>query len=150
MSDTWVAILLAIVLLFFAGLGVILLLWPSKFLRHIQNPLQPDTPLNRVHMRSLGVVVCLFLLLTTSGSMLALEGFHRNILLALWTSPIVLPIFLWILSRYSPLKQVNRSYLAGEAEETQWELRMCAAFCSLLFLMVVTAFFLAKRGIYPK
>jgi hypothetical protein len=150
MSDTWFAILLAIVLLFFAAIGVVLLLWPSKFLRHFQNPLQPDTPLNRVNMRALGVVICLFLLLVISGSMQALEGFHRNILLALWTSPIILSIFLWILWRYSPLKQVNRLYLAGEAEETQWELRMSAAFGSLLFLIVATAFLLAKRGIYPK
>ena len=150
MSDTWFAILLAVVLLFFAGIGVVLLLWPSKFLRHVQNPSQPDTPLNRVHMRSLGVVICLFLLLVISGSMQALEGFHRNILLALWTSPVILPIFLWILWRYSPLKQVNRRYLGGEVEETQWELRMSAAFCSLLFFIVVTAFFLAERGTYPK
>jgi hypothetical protein len=150
MSDTWFAILLAIVLLFFAAIGVVLLLWPSKFLRHFQNPLQPDTPLNRVNMRALGVIVCLFLLLMISGSTQALEGFHRNILLALWTSPIIMPIFLWILWRYSPLKQVNRRYLAGEAEESQWEFRMSAAFCSLFFFIVVTAFLLAKRGIYPK
>jgi hypothetical protein len=44
MSDKWFSVFLAIVLLLFAGIGVVLLLWPSKFLRRFQNPLQPDTP----------------------------------------------------------------------------------------------------------
>lgn len=147
MSDIW---FLAIVLLFFAGIGVVLLLWPSKFLRHIQNPWQPDTPLNRVHTRALGVFICLFLLVIISGSMKNLVGFHRNILLGLWALPIILPLFLWILWRYSPLQQVNRRYLAGEAEEPYWELRMNLAFCSLVSMIVLAAFLLAMRGIYPR
>lgn len=150
MSDTWFAILLAIVLLFFAGIGVILLIWPSKFLRQIQNPWQPDTPLNRVRIRPGGIFFCLFVLLIISGATKSLEGFHRNILLALWVSPIILPIFLWILWRYSSLQQVNRRYLAGEPDSKQWELGMSVSFCSLLFMMVVIAFFLAANGIYPK
>jgi len=64
MSDAWFAILLAIVLLVFAGVGVNLLIWPSKFLRHIQNPWQPDTPLNRVQIRPVGIFFCLFVLFT--------------------------------------------------------------------------------------
>jgi hypothetical protein len=150
MSDTWFAILLAIFLLFFAGICAVLLVWPSKFLRHIQNPWQPDTPLNRVHTRALGVFACLFLLLMTSGSTKTLEGFHRNILVALWASPVILPVFLWVLWQYSPLKHVNRRYLAGEAEEPQWELRMSVAFCSLLSTIVVAAFLLAMGSVYPK
>jgi hypothetical protein len=82
--------------------------------------------------------------------MKTLEGFHRNILLALWASPIILPIFLWILWRYSSLQQMNRRYLAGEPDLAQWELRMSVTFCSLLCLMVVTAFLSAASGIYPK
>jgi hypothetical protein len=70
--------MVAIVLLVFAGLGIVLLLWPSKFLRHIQNPLEPDTPVNRVYARALGLFVCLFVLMIISGSMKNLEGFHRN------------------------------------------------------------------------
>jgi hypothetical protein len=131
----------------FAGIGIVLVLWPSKFLRHVQNPLQPDTPLNRVYMRELGVFVCLFVLLMISGS---IEGFHRNILLALWAMPVVLPIFLWILWRYSPLQQANRRYLAGEPEQAQWELRMSVTFFSLISVIVAIAFLLAMRGIYPK
>ena len=148
MSDTWFAILFAIALLFFAGIAFVLLIWPSKFLRHVQNPLQPDTPVNRVYMRALGIYFFFFPLLIISGSMKTLEGFHRNILLALWASPVILPIFLWSLWQYSALQQMNRRYLAGEAEEAHWEFRMSVAFCSLLFIIV--AFLLAKRGIYPK
>jgi hypothetical protein len=150
MSDNWFAILLTIVLLCFLGVGVVLLLWPSKFLRHFENSLQPDTPINRVQMRAVGVFVCLFVLVPISWSVTALEGFHKNILLALWASPFLLPIFLWILWRYSPLQQVNRRYLAGESEEPHWELRMSVAFCSLLSVIVVAACLLAMRGIYPK
>jgi hypothetical protein len=147
MSDRWFALIAAIVLLFFAFVSMVLLVWPSMFLRHIQNPLQPDAPINRVHARALGVFSCLFLIMTISGPF---EGFHRNILLALWTAPVILPIFLWILWRYSSLQQVNRRYLTGEAEEPQWELRMSVAFCSLLFIIVASALLLARRGIYLK
>jgi Mn2+/Fe2+ NRAMP family transporter len=150
MSDPWFAILLAIILLFLTGLSVILLIWPSKFLRHIQNPWQPDTPLNRVQIRPVGIFFCLFVLLIISGSTKTLEGFHRNILLALWLSPVILPIFLWILWRYSSLQQVNRRCLAGEPDSAQWELRMSVAFSSLLLTMVAAAFFLGVNGIYLK
>ena len=147
MSDTWFVPIAAIVLFIFAAIGFVLLLWPSRFLRHVRNPLQPDTPVNRVNMRAVGVITCLFVLLTISG---AFEGFHRNILVALSASPIILPIFLWALWRYSSLQQVNRRYLTGEAEDSRWELRMSIAFCSLLFVTVVCALLLAKNGIYLK
>jgi hypothetical protein len=150
MSDAWFAIFPTIVLLIWVGISLVLLLWPSHFLRHFKNPWQPDTPINRVHMRAVGVFFSLFVLQPISSSIKTNEGFHKNILMALWVSPIVLPIFLWILWRYSSLQQVNRRYLAGEPEEGQWELRMSVAFCSLLFVIVVTAFFLGMNGIYPK
>jgi hypothetical protein len=150
MTGTWFAISLAIALLFLSGLSLVLLISPSKFLRHIQNPWQPDTPLNRVQIRPVGIFFCLFVLLIISGSTKTLEGFHKNILLALWVSPIILPIFLWILWRYSSLQQVNRRYLAGEPDSAQWELRMSVTFCSLLLTMVVTAFFLGVNGIFLK
>ncbi len=71
--------------------------------------------------------ICLFLLVTISG---AFRGFHRDILVALSVSPVILPIFLWILGRYSSLQRVNRRYLTGEGEEPHWELRMSIAFSS--------------------
>jgi ABC-type spermidine/putrescine transport system permease subunit I len=50
-------------------------------------------------MRAMGVFVCLFVLLPISWSMTTLKGFDKNILLALWTLPVLMPIFLWILWR---------------------------------------------------
>jgi hypothetical protein len=147
MSDTWFAPIFVIVLLFFAAISIVLVLWPSAFLRHVRNPLQPDTPINRVHARALGVFLCLFVLVTCSG---AFKGFHRNILLALGTSPVMLPILLWLLWRYSSLQRVNRRYLTGEAEESRWELWMSITFSALLSIIVVSAILLATRGIYPK
>src|ERR1700733_5567113 len=95
-------------------------------------------------------IFCLFVLLIISGSTKTLEGFHKNILLARWLSPFILPIFLWALWRYSSLQQVNRRYLAGEPGSAQWERRMSVAFCSLLFTMFATAFILGANGIYLK
>jgi hypothetical protein len=147
MPDTWFAPVFAIVLLFFAAISIVLVLWPSIFLRHVRNPLQSDTPINRIHVRAVGVYLCLFVLVASSG---AFEGFHKDILVALWTSPVLLPIFLWLLWRYSSLQRVNRRYLTGEAEEPHWELRMSITFSALLSIIVASAILLATRGIYPK
>jgi hypothetical protein len=89
----------------------------------------------------------LFVLVAISG---AFEAFHKNILVALIASPIILAITLWALWRYSSLQQVNRRYLGGETEEPQWELWMSIAFCLLLSVIVVVAFLFGTRGIYPK
>jgi Mn2+/Fe2+ NRAMP family transporter len=150
MSDTSVGLLFAIGLLFFAMLGGFLLVWPAKFLRYIQNPLEPDTPINRVHARSLGVVLFLFALMAATTSVKQRLGFHKNILFALWASFVILPIFLWLLWRFSALKRVNRSYLAGEAEEPRWEVKMTVAFCTLLSMIVLGSFVLAAYDIFPK
>ena len=147
MSDTWFAPIFAVVLLFFAAVGIILMAWPSTFLRHVRNPLQPNTPVNRVNARAVGVFICLFVLVTVSG---AFRGLHRDILVALSVSPVILPIFLWILGRYSSLQRVNRRYLTGEGEVPHWELRMSIAFSLLLGIIVAAAFLLAMRDIYPK
>jgi Mn2+/Fe2+ NRAMP family transporter len=147
MSDKWFVSLFGVTLLFFAAVGGVLLVWPSAFLRYVRNPLQPDTPLNRVYMRTLGVFMCLFVLLAVSG---AFEGFQRNVLMALSISPVMLPILLWVLWRYTALRQVNRRYLVDGTVDPHWELRMSVAFCSLLFIIVASALLLAKRGIYLK
>ena len=144
MSEKWFTPVFGIALLFFAAVGVVMLVWPSVLLRHVRNPLQPDTPLNRVHARTLGVLFCLFVLVAVSG---AFEGFHKNILIALSVSPVILPMLLWILWRYSSLQRVNRRYLVDGTEDPHWELRMSVAFCSLLFIIVASALVLAMRGI---
>jgi len=147
MSDTWFARIFAIGLLFLACVGIVLIVRPSAFLRHVRNPLQPDTPINRVNVRAVGVFVCLFVLVAISG---AFDAFHKNILVALTASPIILVVFLWGLWRYSSLQRVNRRYLAGETDEPHWELRMSVAFCALLFIIVASAVLLAMRGIHLK
>jgi hypothetical protein len=149
MSDTSLGLLIAVGLLLFAMLGGILLLWPAKFLRYIQNPLEPDTPVNRVHARSLGVVLFLFLFMAATSANQR-SGFHKNILFALWASFVILPIFLWLLWRFSALNRVNRSYLAGGAEEPRWEVKMAVAFCTLLSMIVLGSFVLAAYDIFPK
>jgi hypothetical protein len=147
MSDKWFAPVIGVGFLFFLAIGVVLLVWPSAFLCHLRNPLQSHTPSNRVYMRTVGVYSCLFVLVALSG---AFEGFHKNVLIALSISPVILPILLWILWRYSSLQRVNRRYLVDETEEPHWELRMSVAFCSLLFIIVASALLLAMRGIYLK
>ena len=147
MSDKWFVPVLGIGFFFFLAVGVVLLAWPSVVLRHVRNPLQPDTPLNRVYARTVGFLFCLFVLVAVSG---AFEGFHKNILIALSISLVILPILLWILWRYSSLQRVNRRYLVDGTEDPHWELRMSVAFCSLLFIIVASALLLAMRGIYLK
>lgn len=147
MSDKWFVPVLGIGFFFFLTVGVVLLAWPSVFLRHVRNPLQPATPLNCVYARTVGFLFCLFVLVAVSG---AFEGFHKNILIALSISPVILPILLWILWRFSSLQGVNRRYLVDGTEDPRWELRMSVAFCSLLFIIVASALLLAMRGIYLK
>ena len=147
MSNTWFAAVFAIVLLFLAGVGIFLIVCPSAFLRHVRNPLQPDTPINRVNVRAVGVFICLFVLVAISG---AFDAFHKNILVALTASPVIVALFLWGLRRYSSLQRVNRRYLADETDEPHWELRMSVAFCSLLLIIVASALLLTMRGIHLK
>jgi hypothetical protein len=89
--------------------------------------------------------------MATSGSIGNLEAFHRNLLVALWLSLLVVPIFLWILWQCTPLRQVIRRNLAGDqGKDARWELWMSLAFSGLLSGIVLIAFFLAYKGHYPR
>lgn len=133
------------------GFGLGALLWPAKLLQRSRNPWFPDTAENRVQTRGFGVIVCLFLVLVVSGSgSPVIEGFHRNILLALWASFLIVPIFLWILWQFTPLRFVARRLLTSEIAEEKWELWMSLAFSGLLLSIVLTAFILACKGYYPR
>jgi hypothetical protein len=138
--------------LLFGALGVGLLLWPSAMLRFFQNPCEPDTPKNRVQMRGLGIFFCLFVILvfSSAGPTPALQGFHRNVLVALYVSFLVVPVFLWILWQFSPLQLIMREHLIGDPENKSWELWMSLAFSSLLTGIVLIALFLARSGYYPQ
>jgi Mn2+/Fe2+ NRAMP family transporter len=138
--------------LLFAALGVGMLLWPSAMLRYFKNPWQPDTPEKRVQLRGVGLIFCLFIVMvfSSAGSSAVLRGFHNNILVALGSAFLIVPIFLWILWQFSPLQQVMRRHLIGEPEDKRWELWMSLAFSGLLSSIVLIAFLLARSGYFPK
>lgn len=152
MPDGMWAIFVILVFLFFAGLALILLVWPSLFLRRIRNPLMLDTPSNRVQTRGIGLIFSLFVLFVLSGGTSKSElheGFHRNILVALWVSIFTLPILLWILWQFSVRSFVRRGYINGTSEDPAWERRMTLVFCTALVTAIVLALFLAANGHRP-
>jgi hypothetical protein len=101
--DSSLAVLIVTVLLLFSSVGLILLIRPALHFRIFPNPLMRYTPWNRLQMRAVGLVVCLFMLLASSGLFTGvfksevLEGFHNNMLIALWASFFAAPIISWIL-----------------------------------------------------
>lgn len=130
-------IFITVLLLGFAVAALVLLLRPSLFIRFANSPWQPDTPQNRVWARALGLYVCLFVLMTGSGGF---PVFHRNIAIAAFVSPVLLPIVLWLLWKYSRLRQVMRQHLVdATTEDRRWERRMTLVFGGLLCTIVLIA-----------
>ncbi len=155
MSDSLFALLAAAAFLFFAFLSFTLLIRPRFFFRMFPNPLQPDTPWNRVQMRGVGLVFCLMLLMVLSGVLRGahgsalLEAFHSNILLALWVSLLAVPIICWILWRFSVDFLVRQGHIDPAMEDPTWERGITLTFCLLLSVIVLIALFLAARGHHP-
>jgi hypothetical protein len=153
MPDVVFAVLAIIVFLSFSGLSLVLLIRPSLFFRLLPNPLMRDTPWNRPQMRTVGLVLCLFILLVaTSGwtgvpKREVLEGFHNNILIALWVSVFAAPVISWILWRFSVDFLVRRGRIDPTREDPAWERGMALTFCFLLSFIVLIAFFLAAGAI---
>ena len=106
-------------------------------------------------MRTVGLIVCLFILLVSSGLLTGisksevLEGFHNNVLIALWASFFAAPIISWILWRFTVNFLVRRGLIDPTMEDPAWERGMALTFCSLLSFIVLIALFLAARGHYP-
>ena len=156
MFDSLFAVLAAAVFLFFAFLSFALLIRPRFFFRMFPNPLQTDTPWNHVQMRGVGLVFCLMLLMMLSGVLRGahgpalLEGFHHNILIALWVSVFAAPIISWILWRFSVDFLVRRGHIDPTMEDPAWERGMTLTFCSLLSVIVLISLFLAARGHHPQ
>jgi hypothetical protein len=150
------AVVIVTVLLLFSALGLILLIRPSLHFRIFPNPLMRDTPWNRLQMRTLGLVLCLFILLVATGGWAGvpnagmLEGFHVNILIALWVSVFAAPVICWILWRFSVDFLVRRGRIDPTMEDPAWERGMTLTFCLLLSFIVLIAFFLAARGHHPQ
>lgn len=155
MTDGTFAVMAGAVLLMFSGLGMILLVRPALHFRIFPNPLIRDTPWNRLQMRTLGLVLCLFILLIVTGGWASvpkretLEGFHNNILIALWSSLLAAPIISWILWRFSVDFLVRRGYIDPTMEDPAWERGMTLTFCSLLSFIILVALFLAASGHHP-
>src|SRR5260370_37835991 len=155
MFDSWSAVLAAAVFLFFAFLSVALLIRPRFFFRMFPNPLQTDSPWNHVQMRGVGLVFSLMLLMMLSGVLRGahgpalLEGFHHNILIALWVSVFAAPIISWILWRFSVDFLVRRGHIDPTMEDPAWERGMTLTFCSLLSFFLLFSFFLPARAPPP-
>jgi hypothetical protein len=156
MTDGAFAVMAVTVLLLFSGVGLILLIHPALHFRIFPNPLMRNTPWNRLQMRTVGLVFCLFILLVVTGGWAGvpkretLEGFHNNILAALWVSFFAAPITCWILWRFSVDFLIRRGHIDPAMEDPAWERGMAVTFCSLLLLTVLLALFLASRGHHPQ
>jgi hypothetical protein len=144
MPDSVFAILAVLALLLFSGVGLILLVKPSLHAHVFSHPRFPDTPWNRIQMRALGLVICVFLLMMLSGGSPIdaktgiLERFHRNMLIALWASFFAAPMLCLVVWKVSILL-VRRGYVSGTFDDNTWERGVSATFCSVLILIVVAA-----------
>ena len=156
MPQTALAILIAVVLSLFAGIGFYLLIRPSQYIRKSKNPWMQDTPWMRLQMRAVGLVFCLFILVVVSGiaggntRTDVLAGFHKNLLAALWLAFIVgwvVGVVSWILWRFRAFRSFIRTHFESEKlENPAWEHRMTIVFCSLLTSIVAIAYVLAVGG----
>src|SRR5437016_10136985 len=111
------------VLAIFASLALILLVRPSLFLRRIPNPLLPDTPWNRVQMRGIGLVFCLFVLLVLSGGAPEskwTEGFHAITLVLRGARVFTVPIPFWFLWHFFFRSFFVKAYIKGNSRAQAW------------------------------
>jgi hypothetical protein len=150
------AILGGIALFLFSGFSLCFLVRPSQYIRWSQNPWMEDTPWERLQLRTVGLVFSLLILMMVSGirgdgtKADVLEGFHQNVLIALWlafVAAVVGGIISSVLWRFMAFRLFIRSHFDGEKlESPAWERRMTILFCSLLASIVAIAFGLAVRG----
>ena len=152
MLDRMFPVLLTVVLISWAGVSFTLLLRPSLFLRRFPNPLQPDTPWNRIQMRGLGLVFSLFtlyplLMLSASSPESSWHYlFRHNVLIALWASFFTVPILLWTIWRFFARSAIRRLQIEGLCEDPAWERQMTRVFCTVLFSVIALALFFAVKG----
>jgi hypothetical protein len=131
---------------------------PSLCINWFSNPWLPDSAWNRIQMRWLGVITCLFVVMVLTGISTEVlksefaESFYSNIvailLLGFFASWIV-GILSWILWRFSAFRGFARArYLDVEIGDQAWERRMTVFFCLLLLFMIMGALFLAGLGVH--
>jgi hypothetical protein len=159
MPSSLFAILFTSVLFVFAGIGVLLLVNPSRYVRRNPNRWMKDTPWMRIQLRWVGLVFCLFALMALSGSLShdsqskVVRGFSDNILVALWlafASAWVCGILSWIAWRFIAVQiWVRQRFPSEELESPAWERRMTITFSALLLLIVSSALVMAAAGLHP-
>jgi len=152
-------LLLPIVLFIFAGIGLILLVSPSLHYRLQPNPFMADTPWNRLQMRMVGLVACLFLIMAITGwsgravKSQLLESFSSNVLVALWITfiaVVAIGIVSGVLWRFTAFRSFIRChYPSDKLRNRIWERRMALTFCSILLLLVGTSLILTVAGYHP-
>lgn len=150
------ALLAGIVLTVFAAFSLTVLVRPSQYIRWSKNPWMDDTPWTRLQMRVVGLVFCLAVIMMVSGILtghtnsVVLQGFHENILIALWLAFIATWIFgtvSFVLWRFLAFRVFIRTHFDSEKlGDMAWERRMSVLFCSLLASIVAIAFILAIGG----
>src|SRR6202021_240106 len=138
------------------GIALVLLVSPSLHFRLQPNPFMADTPWNRLQMRIVGLIVCLFLVTAITGwsgasrNSQLLNGFSSNVLVALWTTfiaAIAIGIVCAILWRFSAFRAFIRSrYPSDKLQSPGWERSMAVIFSSILLLVVDISLLLAPEG----
>jgi hypothetical protein len=149
MPDVVLTVLFPVVLFLLVAMAVTMLVRPSLVLSHLANPLQRNTPGNRVQLRGLGLIFFLFALQPILGEIPPSDwsrSFQRNLLIALWASPFAVLILVSLLWWFSIRSFARRAQIEGISEDPAWELRMSLIFCSVLILVFAFASFLAVRG----
>lgn len=139
-GDVLFALGMLAVLLVFASVVVLLLVRPSLYARWFPNALMPPTPWNRIQMRGLGLVACMFVVMVCSGVFSnakpgILKGFRKNALIALWACFFLTPVFCLAVWKTS-IWLVRRGYVSGAFDDDVWERSVSVAFCSMLVIIV--------------
>jgi hypothetical protein len=149
-------VLLPVLFIVFAGIGLILLVKPSLHFRLNPNPFMADTPWNRLQMRLVGLIVCLFLTTAITGwsagavESQLLEGFSSNILVALWITFVagvgigIASAILWKLQGFRSF--IRSRYPSDRLQNQAWERRAALVFCAILVFVVGSALILAAEG----
>jgi hypothetical protein len=159
MPDWLISVLIPVAFLVIVGIGLVLLISPSLYLRFHANRFNPDTPWNQLQMRLLGLMLCLFAIvplgwwLSDVAKSQMIDGFSSNISAALAFTFIaaittgVLSSILWRFSAFRSL--IRRTYPSDRLQGAAWNRRVTLMSISALVLIVTTSLVLAANGYHP-
>jgi hypothetical protein len=132
----------------FAALAVILLVRPPLFLRIFSGSPETNNPIWRVQVRGVAIFLFLFalqLILAYVPGSNFMKEFRRDLWVALGIAPILVPVFLWGVWRFSLREFVRFAQIEGINEDPTWERKMTILFSSFLLLIIATAFLVAAK-----